>query len=162
MGSGTTILTAFLGSAPAAEKALSEIGPGLANEEVKLVSAAIVTLEERGGQVHLHLDPHNEDRGPEAQKLLDRLFPQEVLAMPAVGRQAGAAGKYYASIGMETNPFKDLGENLSPFGAAVLVVVEEEWITDIAGALDSVRVTRHAMRSEFGPAEPPLPERQPK
>lgn len=120
-------------------------------EGVEFIGAAIVTLEGSDGGLRLNVDPQIEPGAEEGALFLEMLFPASVRKGPAVGRQADAAASYYRSIGAESNLLKELGENLAPNGAALVLLINEHWVHDVEHALNSSSLSRFVLHSEVPP-----------
>lgn len=59
------------------------------------------------------------------------IFPPTILARRAVGRDALAVSDHFAGLGFSVNLLKEIGENLPPGGAALVVVIEESWLDEL-------------------------------
>ena len=74
-------------------------------------------------------------RGAVIGGVLGVLFPPSVLAMTAVGTMAAAAWNHFRDQGFEKNLLKEIAENISPGGAAVAAIVEDQWMGHLEDAL---------------------------
>ena len=146
--SATSVLTASFESEAAARAALAAIRAAAPADDVTLVAAAVVTLEGTGDCLRLNVDRCVEGMSPDCGGVLDRLFPPALLSMPPVGRRADAAADHYRALGIGVNLFKELGENLSPAGAAVLLSVREPWLQRIRTLLHTSSLVRIAIEAE--------------
>jgi uncharacterized membrane protein len=84
---------------------------------------------------------------PSETSILTELFPPSVLALSPVGASAEAALDHFLNQGFETNLLKEIGENLPPNGAAVVAVIEEKWLPEVAETfVGYADLERYAMR----------------
>jgi hypothetical protein len=103
---------------------------------VSVLEAAIVWLRRSDDVVRLEVEL--QDDGAEVEvRVLDKLFPEFIRATAPVGRPAEEAAPYYASLGLTTNLLRELGENLAPGSAALVVVVGEPWVATVEEAFGS-------------------------
>lgn len=87
--------------------------------------------------------------GAIAGGILGEIFPPSILALGAVGAAAGAAFAHFSDQGFDNNLLKEIGENLPPGGAALVAVVEENWLADLSETLsDYAALERFAMRPD--------------
>ena len=141
MEKGTTVLITFLQSESSAQRALADIRAA-STDGISVIAAAVITLRGERDMIRLRVEPQTEGLDPDGQRLIERLFPASILAIAPIGRQADAATDYYRSIGIESNPLKEVGENLVPSGAAVLIIVFERWLKTITRILEQPDVVR--------------------
>lgn len=142
----TSVIAVFSDSKEGAMSLLDKARSSLAADGVALIGAAIVTLEATDSSVRLKIDPQVEGTTGDGAAVLDLLFPESVRSRPAVGRHADAAASYYRSIGAESNLLKEIGENLAPTGAALVVLVQERWLQEIEHALKGPGLSRFVLQ----------------
>ena len=138
----TSVLTAFLEDEPSAQHALDEIQLAMDEGGSTIIAAAVVTLEGSARKVRLHVEPRREGIGAESEAAIERLFPASVLAVTAVGQEANAADEHFRAMGLDANLVKEIGENLTPVGAAVVVILGERWMRPITRMLEPPGVVR--------------------
>jgi uncharacterized membrane protein len=98
---------------------------------VGVADAAVMSEAEERGK--LKIDRTIEFReGTEGQ--LGIIFAPSVLAQRAVGRGALSVAEHFTTLGFKVNLLKEIGENLPPDGAALVVVVEEPWLDELRKA----------------------------
>lgn len=142
MSSATSVLTAFLENRADARRALGVLTTSLQSEGIEVIEAAIVTLKSNN-VVQLDISPEPfEHPAASDDHVIERLFPERIRSLPAVGREADSAAAYYAEIGLEANLLKELGENLAPTSAALVAVVGERWVDQAERALGTPSVRR--------------------
>lgn len=144
----TSIITAFVERQAEAPAALDRIRDAAIPTRISVVAAAVITLEGTDGALRLHVEADEERAGPNSRKFIDVLFPPSVLSLPAVGRQAAVVADHYGSLGIQANLAREIGENLPPVGAAVVVVVAEEWLMAVDDVLSPHGVHRYSLERE--------------
>jgi hypothetical protein len=120
----------------------------------RAVDAAILRRKDPNGRLKIvERAAFHGDR--QAGASIASVFPGEVLELDPVGMESNDAAPYFEDQGLDVNLLKEVGENLPPDGAALVIMVEENWLTDLTGMLSGYAdFERFVMR----PDEPPPAE----
>jgi uncharacterized membrane protein len=105
-----------------------------AHSALGLLDAAVMRMS-AGGTLEI-IDTAAMACARPGQCLTGAIFPAEVLAVPSVGPAASAADAHFRDQGFDRNLLKEIGENLAPGGAALVAVLEENWIAQFAATVD--------------------------
>lgn len=71
-------------------------------------------------------------RGVAAGGIIGVIFPPAVLAMGAIGAAVGAALGHFTDQGFKNNLLKEIGESIPGGGSALVVVVEDRSLEELA------------------------------
>jgi uncharacterized membrane protein len=110
------------------------------------LDAAVLQREEPGG--HLRIVETADFRREQTSGVsVSTVFPDNVLALPSVGEATGEASAYFQEQGLEVNLLKEVGENLPPDGAALVIMIDESWLSEltsiVSGYADFERFVMH-------------------
>ena len=147
IGRATSVVAVFRADRPTAAGAVARVEAALAERGIRSLAAAVAVLEDRDGRTRLVVEPADVSRASSASAIAE-LFPAWVLALNCVGRQADAASVHFHALGCEVNLLRELGENISPAGAAILFIVEEPWLADIAEVIAPVGILRCSLQAD--------------
>ena len=88
-------------------------------------------------------------RGELGNQSVTEVLPRHILAHGAVGESASDATAHFQDHGLDVNLLKEVGENLPPDGAALVIMIEESWLKDLTGMLSGYSdFERFVMRPE--------------
>ncbi len=131
-----------------AERVRGRLAEAVKSKVIELDDAVVVTRE-RDGKVKLHQAVHPVGAGAAGGALwgglIGLLFLAPLLGM-AVGAAAGAAGGALADYGVDDNFMKDLGADLEPGHAALIVLVRKMTPDKI---LENIQEQGHVIRSSL-------------
>ena len=94
----------------------------------------------------LDVDLQVEGVGPDSERVVEALFPPSGPSLAAVGRNSRTAAEYYGALRIETNLAKEIGENLTPTGAAVVAVVSEHRLVEVEDVLSPPGIHRYSVQ----------------
>jgi uncharacterized membrane protein len=108
------------------------------NGAAEILDAALIVRDRTSGRLKIAegTAPANEERpGRGVAGIIARIFPPSILGLEAVGRPARTAQEHFAEEGFDANLLKEIGENLTPEGAALIAVIEETWLEKLTGTI---------------------------
>lgn len=114
------------------------------------LEAAILRREEREDRLEI-AEVADFGRHELSGPSIATLFPPSILALGSVGESTTAATTHFRDQGMDINLLKEVGENLPPRGAALVLMIEEQWLAELSDILRESDLERFVMR----PADEP-------
>lgn len=66
-----------------------------------------------------------------SERALGAIFPPAVLRHVAKGADAPSVCDHFSELGFHSNVLREIGENLPPAGAALVVLLKEEWVDEL-------------------------------
>jgi uncharacterized membrane protein len=142
-GSPASVIVALYEAAAQAQKVLGTLEPSGAGHGAKVLDAAVMTMDDSS-----RLQIVAMFAGAESPGKLAAIFPPKIVSSRAIGPAADRAQEHFRALGLQRNLLKEIGENLSPGGAALVAIVEEDWVGRLASAIagygDLARYTMEA------------------
>jgi uncharacterized membrane protein len=114
----------------------------------RAIDAAVLS---RGGPTgHLRISERADFHGAsDSARSIGSVFPPHILELPPVGQTSRKASGFFEDQGLDVNLLKEVGENLPPNGAALVIMVEESWLNDLTGILSGYAdLERYVMRPD--------------
>jgi uncharacterized membrane protein len=135
-----SLLVAYYDEEDAARSTLAALRIVEKPGAIRIVESALIRVDEEGKLIFTQAADRRGirriTRGAVVGGLFGVIFPPSILAMTAVGSVAAAAWNHFRDQGFEKNLLKEIGENVSPGGAAVAAVVEDQWLAQAQSALE--------------------------
>ena len=96
------------------------------------VDDAAVVSEASPGRIRVDRTIEFRDGGEGA---LSGILPQSILSQPAVGADELPVSEHFSELGFHSNLLREIGENMPHDGAALVVLLEEEWFSELRGVI---------------------------
>ncbi len=151
-----SVVAAYYDDPSQASKALDTLRNLRKRRAIEILDAAVMSWTKGGDKLEIIETAELSGKklavaGAIAGGVLGMIFPPSVLALGAIGAAAGAAVAHFTDQGFDNNLLKEIGENLPPGGAALVAVIEENWLAELSDTLaDYSDLERFAMRPDLG------------
>lgn len=147
-----SVVTAFYKSEQEARHVLRALRALGEHGRVQILDAAVIVSDKKssglrmaGGETHAAQG----ERRRAAGGIIDRIFPPSILHVKPIGRAARAAEDHFVEQGFDRNLLREIGENLTPKGAALVAVIEETWLKEMNKAIhESATLTRYGIDAD--------------
>jgi hypothetical protein len=76
------------------------------------------------------------------------IFPPDVLEHVAVAPEANEVAEHFSALGLEVNLLREIGENLTESGSALVLLLKEEWFGELRDIIGDEDVERWSLQVE--------------
>lgn len=127
----TSLVIAFFHDSSAAHRSLGEIQQKSLGA-IAVLDAVLISLSDRTHLLEMESEAIDASDGwAGGRGILSEIFPRPILEIPPLGRTADVAMGHFRDLGFASNLLKEIGENLPPKGVALLMVIEEKWLSSL-------------------------------
>jgi len=127
--------------------ALEDVEKSRGLRSLGISDAAVMTEAPSSGRIQVDRTVTFDEEGRSGA--LNDIFPASILDEPAVGTDLPDVAKHFSQLGFHANLLREIGENLPSEGAAVVVLLKEEWFDELSSVLsDEVYLERWALDTE--------------
>lgn len=146
----TSLVIAFFDDPAAAHGSLAEIQKKSLGA-ITVLDAALISLSDDTRLLEMEREGREASEGwAGGPGILCEIFPESVLEIPPMGQNADVALGHFHDLGFASNLLKEIGENLPPSGVALLMVVEERWLSSMGTYATSTALERFTLDPGLG------------
>jgi uncharacterized membrane protein len=95
--------------------------------------AAVMSEVATSGRIQVDRTVEFHEDGPTGA--LNDIFPESILSKQAIGGDAPGVAEHFSQLGFHANVLREIGENLPAEGAALVILLKEEWFEELNDVL---------------------------